>query len=75
MFATIFSLAVSGLKEYTTRASGLLSTAIAGGALISYAQGVVIDHYSWAIAFIIPLLCYVYILFYGVTGYRSTYTQ
>lgn len=71
MFATIFSLAVVGLKEYTTRASGLLSTAIAGGAIISFAQGVIKDNYDWRLAFILPLLCYVYILFYGVNGYKS----
>lgn len=75
MFATIFSLSVSGLKEYTTRASGILSTAIAGGAIISFAQGVIKDNYDWRIAFILPLLCYVYILFYGVNGYKSKFTE
>jgi FHS family L-fucose permease-like MFS transporter len=71
MFATIFSLSVNGLKEYTTKASGLLSTAIAGGAIIPFAQGVLKDHYDWRLAFILPLLCYVYILFYGLNGYKS----
>ncbi len=71
MFATIFSLAVAGLGKHTTRASGLLSTAIAGGAIVSYTQGVLIDHYSWSLAFVLPLLCYVYIAFYGLWGYRS----
>jgi FHS family L-fucose permease-like MFS transporter len=75
MFATIFSLSVSGLKNYTTKASGLLSTAIAGGAIISYAQGVIKDNYDWRIAFIVPLLCYVYILFYGVNGYKSKHAE
>jgi len=75
MFATIFSLSVSGLKEYTTQASGLLSTAIAGGAIISFAQGLLKDNYDWRIAFILPLLCYVYILFYGVNGYKSKFSE
>jgi FHS family L-fucose permease-like MFS transporter len=75
MFATIFSLSVSGLREYTTQASGLLSTAIVGGAIISFAQGVIKDHYDWRIAFILPLLCYVYILFYGLNGYKSKVTE
>ncbi|MEJ7769983.1 MAG: hypothetical protein WKF89_19340, partial [Chitinophagaceae bacterium] len=73
MFATIFSLSVSGLKNYTTKASGLLSTAIAGGAIISFAQGVIADNYDWRIAFLLPLLCYAYILFYGVNGYKSKF--
>lgn len=75
MFATIFSLSVSGLKEYTTKASGLLSTAIAGGAVISFAQGLLKDHYAWNIAFILPLLCYLYILFYGLNGYKSKFSE
>ncbi len=70
MFAVIFSLSVNGLGKYTTRASGYLSTAIAGGAIISYSQGLLIDHYNWTIAFILPLLCYLYIVFYGVNGYK-----
>src|SRR5690606_29144230 len=71
MFAVIFSLSVKGLGKYTTRASGLLSTAIVGGAVISYSQGLVKDYSTWSVAYIIPLICYIYILFYGLNGYRS----
>ncbi|GAB3169418.1 sugar MFS transporter [Telluribacter humicola] len=75
MFAIIFSLSVSGLGTYTTRASGILSTAIAGGAIISFCQGFLIDNFSWTVAFMVPLVCYVYILFYGVNGYKSRYSE
>ncbi|WP_247236563.1 sugar MFS transporter [Telluribacter sp. SYSU D00476] len=75
MFAIIFSLSVSGLGTYTTRASGILSTAIAGGAIISFCQGVLIDNFSWTVAFMVPLACYVYILFYGLNGYKSRYSE
>src|SRR5690606_31044416 len=61
MFAIIFALSVEGLGKYTTKASGILSTAIAGGAIVSYSQGVLIDHFTWVIAFMLPLVCYVYI--------------
>lgn len=71
MFATIFSLSVHGLKKYTTRASGLLSTSIVGGAIISYLMGLLKDNYTWQIAFLIPVLCYLYIIFYGINGYKS----
>lgn len=74
MFATIFSLSVNGLGSYTTRASGILSTAIVGGAVISYSQGFMKDQSTWQIAFIIPMLCYVYILFFGMNGYKSKYS-
>lgn len=73
MFAIIFSLSVNGLGKFTTQASGILSTAIVGGAIISYMQGLLIDHYSWPVAFMLPLLCYGYILFYGLNGYRSRF--
>lgn len=71
MFATIFSLSVQGVGKHTTSASGLLSTAICGGAIISYAQGLLKDHATWQIAFLIPVVCYLYILFYGLSGYKA----
>lgn len=71
MFAIIFSLSVNGLGKYTTQASGILSTAIVGGAVISFVQGSLIDNFTWPVAFMLPLLCYVYILFFGLNGYRS----
>lgn len=64
MFAIIFSSAIEGLGKYTTQASGLLSSAIVGGAVIPYLQGILIDQYSWTISFILPLLCYIYIILY-----------
>ncbi|MGV8879712.1 MAG: sugar MFS transporter [Sphingobacteriaceae bacterium] len=75
MFAIIFSLSVNGLGKYTTQASGILSTAIAGGAIISFAQGMLIDNFSWPVAFMLPLVCYVYILFFGLNGYRSKHLK
>ncbi|PWG81522.1 sugar MFS transporter [Pararcticibacter amylolyticus] len=71
MFAIIFSLAINGLGEYSTLGSGMLSTAIAGGAVISYLQGYLIDHYSWQLSFTLPVICYGYILFYAVNGYKA----
>ncbi|MEP7109601.1 MAG: sugar MFS transporter [Ferruginibacter sp.] len=71
MFAIIFSLSVKGLGKYTTRASGILSSAIVGGAIISFLQGFLIDHFNWSIAFILPIICYAYIIFYGINGYRA----
>lgn len=70
MFAIIFSLSVEGLGKYTTKASGILSTAIAGGAIVSFSQGYAKDHFTWAIAFMIPVLCYLYIVFFGINGYK-----
>jgi len=73
MFAIIFSLSVNGLGSYTAQASGILSTAIVGGAVISFSLGMVKDNFTWQVAFIIPMLCYAYILFYGISGHKSKY--
>jgi len=71
MFAAIFSLAVDGLGDYTMRASGWLSTAIVGGAIIPFIQGVIKDHFTWQPAFLMPVACYAYILFYAINGYKT----
>ncbi len=70
MFAIIFSLAVKGLDGYTTQASGWLSTAIVGGAVVPFLQGMVIDRLGWEVSFLLPILCYGYLIFYACNGYR-----
>lgn len=71
MFAIVFSLSVTGLGKYTTKASGILSSAIVGGAVIPYVQGVLKDHSTWGVAFVLPLCCYVYLVFYGLNGFQT----
>jgi FHS family L-fucose permease-like MFS transporter len=71
MFAIIFSLSVRGLGSGTAKASGLLSTAIVGGAAVSYAMGTLKDHFDWKVAFLVPVICYAYIVFYGMNGHKS----
>lgn len=68
MFASIFSLSVNGLDQYTGRASGLLSSAIVGGALLTYIIGVLKDNYTWEVALLIPIVCYLVIFWYGWKG-------
>lgn len=72
MFAIIFSLSVKGLGNATTRASGLLSSAIVGGAIIPYVVGLLIDHVSWNWSFLLIILCYSYLLFYSLNGYKNS---
>lgn len=70
MFATIFSLSVKGLGSHTGDASGLLSTAIVGGAVITYLLGYSRDFAEWNVVFCIPIVCYLVIIFYGVKGHN-----
>ena len=69
MFATIFTLAIKDVGSNTDKASGILCTAIVGGALIPLLQGAIADSVGLKLAFFLPLLCYLYIAFYGFKGY------
>lgn len=71
MFPTIFSLGTKGLGKFTGAASGIISTAIVGGALVPVLQGFVIDHVSLMISYVIPAVCYVYIVFFATRGYKA----
>lgn len=68
MFPTIFALGIERMGPLTGKASSLLIMAIVGGALVPLAQGVLADHMGIQHAFILPLLCYGYIIFYGLRG-------
>ena len=68
MFPTIFSLGVAELGPLTGNGSGLLNMAIVGGAILPVIQGVIADHVGLHHAFILPVLCYLYILYYGFSG-------
>jgi FHS family L-fucose permease-like MFS transporter len=70
MFPTIFTLGIEGLGPLTGRASSLMVMAIVGGALVPVAQGALADRFGVHHAFVLPFLCYLYILFYAVRGSR-----
>jgi FHS family L-fucose permease-like MFS transporter len=70
MFPSIFTLGVAEMGPLTGEASGLLVTAIVGGAIIPEIQGVLADHIGLHHAFILPVLCYIFIAYYGWTGAR-----
>jgi len=65
MFPTIFTLTLEGLGDLKAQASGLLCMAIVGGAIIPFAFGGLIDGFGFKTAFILTMICYGYILYYG----------
>ena len=65
MFPTIFTLSLEGLGDLKAQASGLLCMAIVGGAVIPFIFGSLIDNFGFKTAFLLAILCYGYILFYG----------
>jgi FHS family L-fucose permease-like MFS transporter len=70
MFPTIFSLALKGLGRHTSQGSGILCLAIVGGALLPLVQGGLADTVGIHLAFLMPIVCYLYIAFYGVSGHK-----
>jgi len=68
MFPTIFSLGVAELGPLTGSGSGLLNMAIVGGAILPVAQGMIADQVGLHHAFILPVICYLYILYYALSG-------
>jgi FHS family L-fucose permease-like MFS transporter len=70
MFPTIFSLGLAELGPLTGSGSGILTMAIVGGAILPVIQGIIADQVGIHHAFLLPVLCYLYILFYGLRGSR-----
>lgn len=68
MFPTIFSLAVDKLGKHTHEGSGALIMGIVGGAVIPPIYGALANSMGFQKAFIICVLCYAYIAFFGVKG-------
>jgi len=68
MFPTIFSLGEAELGPLSGSGSGILNMAIVGGAILPVIQGVIADHVGLHHAFVLPLLCYLYILYYALRG-------
>lgn len=70
MFPTIFALGIKDLGHHTKKASSFIIMSIVGGAIVPYVMGMLADNKSTAFAFIVPLLCFIVVAWYGWRGYR-----
>ena len=70
MFPTIFALSIKNLGALTKRGSSLLVMSIIGGALIPAAMGRISDISNIRVAFAMPLICYAYVIYFAVSGYK-----
>ena len=72
MFPTIFSLGIMGLKEETKPASSLIVMSIIGGAIFPVIMGRIIDSFgdNIQIGYIVPLICYFFVLYFGLVGHK-----
>lgn len=69
MWSNIFTLAIDGLGESTSQGSSLLVMAIVGGAVIPLFQGAAADAIGVQLSFVVPIICYVYLAYYGWKGH------
>jgi FHS family L-fucose permease-like MFS transporter len=68
MFPTIFSLGVAELGPLTATGSGVLNMAIVGGAILPVLQGMIADQFGIHHGFWLPVICYLYIVFFALSG-------
>lgn len=70
MFPTIFTLAIKDLGKYTSQGSSLLVMAIVGGAIMTPLMGLIVGKIGYQNGLLFPAICYLYILYYGISGYK-----
>jgi FHS family L-fucose permease-like MFS transporter len=71
MWSNIFSLAIEGLGALKSQASSLLVMAIMGGALLPPLQGAIADNYGIQTSFVVPMVAFAYVAFFGLYGYKA----
>ncbi|SHF40071.1 MFS transporter, FHS family, L-fucose permease [Bacteroides luti] len=71
MYPTIFSLGIKDLGEHTKLGASILVMAIIGGAVLTLAMGRLSDVAGIANSLLIPLLCFVFVAYYGIKGYKD----
>jgi len=74
MFPNIFTLGIAGLGPMTSKGSGLIMSACVGGAVIPYLLGALADKVGIQHAFILPVICYLYIAWFGMWGSKPKRT-
>jgi FHS family L-fucose permease-like MFS transporter len=70
MWPCIFPLGLKGLGPFTSQGSGMLVMMVVGGAIIPEIQGFLADHIGYQHSFVVVLLCYAYLIFFAVSGYK-----
>jgi FHS family L-fucose permease-like MFS transporter len=70
MFPTIFSLSIQSLGEETKIGSSLVIMSIVGGAIFPLIMGKASDAYGIQTAYIVPLLCFIIVFYFGWKGYQ-----
>jgi FHS family L-fucose permease-like MFS transporter len=72
MYPTIFTLGIAELGPLTSKGSGVITIGNVGGAVIPPLFGFLADKSTIQIAFVLPIICYIFIAYYGFSGYKPT---
>ncbi len=75
MYPVLFTLSIHNLGPYTKTGSSLIIMSIVGGALIPPLMGLISDAAGIRLAFIMPVICYLYILYYGLLGHKPALSR
>lgn len=75
MYPTIFALGIAELGPLTSKGSGVITIGNVGGAVIPVLFGALADRIGIQYAFIIPIVCYIYVAYYGMWGHKPKRTQ
>jgi MFS transporter, FHS family, L-fucose permease len=70
MYPTIFALGIAELGPLTSKGSGVITIGNVGGAVIPPLFGLIADHMGIQHAFLLVILCYVFVVYYGFSGYK-----
>jgi len=70
MYPTIFTLGIAELGPMTSKGSGVITIGNVGGAVVPPLFGFLVDKINFQFAFILPVLCYLFIAYYGLSGYK-----
>ncbi len=71
MYPTIFALGISGLGVNTEKGSSIIVMAVAGGAVVPMFMGYIADVSSMALGFIVPLICFVIVMIFGLSKVKN----
>jgi FHS family L-fucose permease-like MFS transporter len=72
MYPTIFALGIAELGPLTSKGSGVITIGNVGGAVVPPLFGIVADHAGIQHAFLLVIVCYVFIVYYGLSGYKPS---
>jgi FHS family L-fucose permease-like MFS transporter len=75
MFPTIFALGVKDLGKHTKLGSSFIIMAIVGGAILPPVMGYIADEVGIQQSFILPFLCFLVVVWYGLKGYNAKAVQ